>query len=77
MSLTFVLLVRFSTSPDLMILSNSKLPFWFTGENVSKVSWPPRNDLADAGIGIRTGGATKTVALGMFRGGAGATSAIM
>jgi len=34
---TFVFRVRFKTSPDLMIRSNSKLPFWVTGDMVSNV----------------------------------------
>lgn len=34
---TFVFRVRFNTSPDLMMRSNSKLPFCVTGESVSNV----------------------------------------
>jgi len=35
--LTFVFLVRFNTSADFITRSNSKLPFWLTGEKVSRV----------------------------------------
>jgi hypothetical protein len=45
----FVLRVRFETWPDLMMRSNSKLPFWLTGEKVSRVSWPPRRAWSEAG----------------------------
>ena len=66
---TFVFFVRFNTFPDLMILSKSKLPFWLTGENVSKVKCPLfRNDLVGGGIPKLVGGDTARPALGMLRG---------
>ncbi len=34
---TFVFFVRLRTKPDLSTLSNSKLPFWLTGEKVSRL----------------------------------------
>ena len=50
-----------------MILSNSKLPFCVTGENVSNVN-PLRNDRATAGMGRLFGGETVRPALGICLG---------
>lgn len=37
--LTFVFRVRLFTVPDLMTRSNSKLPFWLTGDRTPRFVW--------------------------------------
>ena len=75
---TLVFLVRFRTCPDLIILSNSKLPFCVTGEKVSNVRLPVRVDFAvNGGIAKVFGGWGVSPALEILRGLDGeATSAI-
>lgn len=51
-----------------MILSNSKLPFSATGENVSSLDWPLRIDLEVGGL---IGGTSVRPAPGMFLGAEG------
>lgn len=52
--LTFVLRVRFCTDPLFNTRSNSKLPFWLTGENVSIARCEFLILLADPGCGNET-----------------------
>src|ERR1700761_4077986 len=73
---TFVFLVRFRTSPCLIIRSNSKLPFCVTGEKVSTVKWLGRNALAAGGIPKLVGVETVRPALAVLLGGV-ATSAMV
>jgi hypothetical protein len=53
---TLVFLVRFCTYPLFKTRSNSKLPFWFTGEYVSRFRCEFRIRLADVGGGSVTEG---------------------
>jgi hypothetical protein len=48
---------RFSTLPLFSTLSNSKLPFWLTGENVSRFRWPLRKgtDVVEKGAVVFEG----------------------
>ena len=49
--------------PLLRTLSNSKLPFWFTGEKVSRLRWPLRGlVVVDCACGGRVVGETKAAA---------------
>lgn len=57
-----------------MIRSKSKLPFCVTGEKVSRVKFPVRNDLADGGIASLFGGDNVRAALGIFCGCEGDTT---
>jgi hypothetical protein len=59
MWLTFVFLVRFNTWADFITRSNSKLPFWLTGENVSRVKCAVR-------IAFSEGAVSSFIELGAF-----------
>lgn len=68
---TLVFLVLFSTNPLFKTRSNSKLPFWLTGEKVSRLRCEARIRLADVGGGsvtVEGGGIWRGVRSGIARG---------
>lgn len=65
---TFVFLVRFNTSPDFRMRSNSKLPFCVTGDSVSSTRFALLKVCTDGGICRLCGGDTARPALGIARG---------
>lgn len=61
---TFVFRVRLCTSPLLSTRSKAKLPFWLTGEKVSRFRCPLRNAGVSLGAGSELSVVDRLVSMG-------------